>query len=86
MFLADAAQKIGPEKFDNVTLAEYLRSTLGPGSTTTIPTFLGSPAGAAPPEYPGIHRPGVSILRWAGTEFETVEDFFTPPQLQAVQP
>lgn len=86
MFLADAAQTIGPEEFDNVTLAEYLRSTLGPGSTTTIPTFLGSPAGAAPPEYPGIHRPGVSILRWAGTEFETVEDFFTPPQLEAVQP
>lgn len=86
MFLAEAAEAIGADDVNNVTLKDYLTTTLGPGSTSTIPTFLGSPAGAAPPEYPGIHRPGISILRWDGTEFETVEDFFTPPQLEGVEP
>ncbi|RYE42657.1 MAG: ABC transporter substrate-binding protein [Hyphomicrobiales bacterium] len=86
MFLADAAKTIGADKVNAATLKEYLTTTLAPGSTTTIPTFLGSPAAAAPPEFPGIHRPGISILRWDGTKFVTVEGFFTPPQLQPAQP
>lgn len=86
MFLAETARTIGADKVDAATLHEYLTTTLGPDSTTTIPTFLGSPVGAAPPEHPGIHRPGISILRWDGTNFVTVEDFFSAPQLRPGQP
>ena len=40
---------------------------------------------AAPASYPGIHRPGVSILKWDGDKFATVQDFFTAPQMMPAQ-
>jgi len=45
------------------------------------PDFLGSPAGAAAPGFPGIHRPGITILKWDGQKFVTAQDFFSGPEL-----
>lgn len=85
MFLAEVAKTIGPQDLDAKVLKEYLTTTLGPGSDKTIPTFMGPDMSAAAPSHPGIHRPGVSILKWDGEKFVTVQDFFTAPQLLPAQ-
>lgn len=85
MFLAEVAKTIGPQDVDAKALKEYLTTTLAPDSDKTIPTFMGPEMSAAPPSYPGIHRPGVSILKWDGDKFVTVQDFFTAPQMLPAQ-
>ena len=81
MFLAEAAKTIGPRNVDAKALKEYLTTTLAPDGNKKIPTFMGPEMTAAPASYPGIDRPGVSILRWDGDKFVTVQDSFTAPQM-----
>ena len=86
IFLATVAKtvanEVGPEKVNASSVKSYLTRTLAPGSKDTIPVFLGTPMGAAPKEFAGIHRGAVQILKWNGTQFVTAVPFFTPPELR----
>lgn len=80
MLLKTVLTTLGPDKISAEAVQSYLKQTLAPGSTQTIPVFMATPMTTAAKIAPGVHRASIQILTWDGEKFATTKPFFTPPQ------